>query len=106
VEVTGQHEGVEGGPLAVGSGSAVASGETALAFEDDVHGVVPGSVVSMCVGEKTTHLVAVAAELLAGQPKRMQQLRNGRVCHRAALGKSARLRIIFSLFYSYTTNSS
>ena len=39
----------------------------------------------------------MAGELLAGQPKRVQQLRNGRVCHRAALGKSPRLRIIFSL---------
>jgi len=91
----------------VGSGSAVASGKTALAFEYDVHGIVPGSIVSICIRQKTTHLVAVPTELLAGQPKRVQQLRNGRVCHRAALGKSARLRIIFlTQFYSYTKNSS
>lgn len=42
-------------------------------------------IVVVVVCEESAHLVAVSAELLAGEAKRAEQLGNRRVCHGSSL---------------------
>jgi len=42
-------------------------------------------VVVVVVCEESAHLVAVSAELLAGEAKRAEQLGNRRICHGSSL---------------------
>jgi len=74
-------------------------------------------VVVVVVCEESAHLVAVSAELLAGEAKRAEQLGNRRICHGSSLrrrpGKkkpsahhhsSADHFFSHSTVYSYTNN--
>lgn len=58
-------------------------------------------IVVVVVCEESAHLVAVSAELLAGEAKRAEQLGNRRVCHGSSLrrrpGKKTHQRIITPL---------